>query len=168
MNLKELKGMIAEEYSNYLKEQEDVAVDVNPDVNVDADPMGAMGDEPEMDSEETLRTIFNMLSDYFENDGEDNDMDGEEDEDGEEPTDDVEGKVDEEADLEEFYPSKNATTTKSGALGAAGYKNISKTSGHTGFGDSKSLNEGVEENNEEEKSLNEGIERMQKLANIIK
>ena len=145
--------MIAEEYSNYL-EQEEVAVDVQPDVDVDADPMD-MGDEgEEMDSDDTLRTIYNMLSDYFENDGEDNDMDGEEDEDGEEPMDDVEGE-DEEADLEEFYPSKNATTTKSGALGAAGYKkNFSKTSGHTGFGDSK--------------SLNEGVERMQKLANIIK
>ena len=34
MNLKELKGMIAEEYSRYLKEQEDVAVDVNPDVEI--------------------------------------------------------------------------------------------------------------------------------------
>ena len=155
MNLKELKSMIAEEYSNYL-EQEEVAVDVQPDVDVDADPMGSMGDEggEEMDSDNTLRAIFNMLSDYFENDGEDNDMDGDEDEDGEEPMDDVEGEKDEEADLEEFYPSKNATTTKSGALGAAGYKNFSKTSGHTGFGDSK--------------SLNEGVERMQKLANIIK
>ena len=36
MNLKELKSMIAEEYSNYL-EQEEVAVDVQPDVDVDAD-----------------------------------------------------------------------------------------------------------------------------------
>ena len=153
MNLKELKSMIAEEYSNYL-EQEEVAVDVQPDVDVDADmDMGAEGGE-EMDSEDTLRAIFNMLSDYFEADGEDNDMDGVEDEGGEEPMDDVEGQMDEEADLEEFYPSKAATTTKSGALGAAGYKNFSKSSGHTGFGDSK--------------SLNEGVERMQKLANIIK
>ena len=153
MNLKELKSMIAEEYSNYL-EQEKVAVDVQPDVDVDADmDMGAEGGE-EMDSEDTLRAIFNMLSDYFEADGEDNDMDGVEDEGGEEPMDDVEGQMDEEADLEEFYPSKAATTTKSGALGASGYKNFSKTSGHTGFGDSK--------------SLNEGVERMKKLANIIK
>ena len=153
MNLKELKSMIAEEYSNYL-EQEKVAVDVQPDVDVDADmDMGAEGGE-EMDSEDTLRAIFNMLSDYFEADGEDNDMDGVEDEGGEEPMDDVEGQMDEEADLEEFYPSKAATTTKSGALGAAGYKNFSKSSGHTGFGDSK--------------SLNEGVERMKKLANIIK
>ena len=144
MNLKELKSMIAEEYSNYL-EQEEVAVDVQPDVDVDAD-MDMGGEEMEMDSEDTLRTIFNMLKDYFEK----------EDEMGDEemPMDDVEGEEAPEADLEEFYPSKAATTTKSGALGASGYKNFSKTSGHTGFGDSK--------------SLNEGVERMQKLANIIK
>jgi|TARA_R110001583_G_scaffold66287_1_gene190723 hypothetical protein len=149
MNLKELKGMIAEEYSSYLKEQEEVAVDVQPDVDVD--PMGAMGDEDgdDKDSEATLKTIYDMLSDYFEGEeGEDDDMDNEE------PMDDVEGEEAPEADLEEFYPSKAATTTKSGALGAAGYKNFSKSSGHTGFGDSK--------------SLNEGVERMQKLANIIK
>ena len=79
---------------------------------------------------------------------------GEAEDEVEDTMDDVEGEKDEEADLEEFYPSKNATTTKSGALGAAGYKNFSKTSGHTGFGDSK--------------SLNEGVERMKKLANIIK
>ena len=146
MNLKELKGMIAEEYSSYLKEQEEVAVDVQPDVDVD--PMGAMGDEDgdDKDSEATLKTIYDMLSDYFEK----------EDEMGDEemPMDDVEGEEAPEADLEEFYPSKAATTTKSGALGASGYKNFSKSSGHTGFGDSK--------------SLNEGVERMKKLANIIK
>ena len=143
MNLKELKSMIAEEYSNYL-EQEEVAVDVQPDVDVDADMDMDMGGE-EMDSEDTLRAIYNMLSDYFEK----------EDEMGDEemPMDDVEGEEAPEADLEEFYPSKAATTTKSGALGASGYKNFSKSSGHTGFGDSKSLNE---------------VKRMQKLANIIK
>ena len=143
MNLKELKSMIAEEYSNYL-EQEEVAVDVQPDVDVDADMDMDMGGE-EMDSEDTLRAIYNMLSDYFEKEEEMGDE--------EMPMDDVEGQMDEEVDLEEFYPSKAATTTKSGALGASGYKNFSKSSGHTGFGDSKSLNE---------------VKRMQKLANIIK
>ena len=149
MNLKELKSMIAEEYSNYL-EQEEVAVDVQPD-DVDAEMNADMDGEggEEMDSEDTLRAIFNMLSDYFEKEDE---MGGEE-----MPMDDVEGEEAPEgmpADLEEFYPSKAATTTKSGALGASGYKNFSKSSGHTGFGDSK--------------SLNEGVERMKKLANIIK
>ena len=58
MNLKELKSMIAEEYSNYLAEQEDPAVAVS-DVDVDADG----GDE---NAEETLRDIYDMLKDYFE------------------------------------------------------------------------------------------------------
>ena len=59
MNLKELKAMIAEEYSNYLAEQDEPAVAVS-DADVDAD-----GDE---NAEETLRDIFNMLKDYFEGD----------------------------------------------------------------------------------------------------
>ena len=58
MNLKELKAMIAEEYSNYLAEQEEPAI-VATDKDVDA----TGGDE---DAEETLRDIFNMLKDYFE------------------------------------------------------------------------------------------------------
>ena len=57
MNLKELKSMIAEEYSNYLAEQDEPTVAVS-DADVDAD-----GDE---NAEETLRDIFNMLKDYFE------------------------------------------------------------------------------------------------------
>jgi len=144
MKLKELKGMIAEEYGRYLKEQEDVAVDVNPDVDVDAmgddldDPMGE-------DPETTLKTIYDMLKDYFEGDEKADEMD---------PETDVEPAAPD-AELEEWngLNDKKATTTKSGALGAAGYKNFSKTSGHTGFGDSKSLQE---------------VKRMQKLANLIK
>ena len=57
MNLKELKSMIAEEYNNYLTEQDEPAVSVS-DADVDAD-----GGE---DSEETLRQIYDMLKDYFE------------------------------------------------------------------------------------------------------
>ena len=152
MKLKELKAMIAEEYGRYLKEQEDVAVDVNPDVDVDA--MGAMDPEGEgEDPEATLRTIYDMLSAYFE--GED-DMDDEMG-DVDMPADaapDVEPAAPD-AELEEWNGKndKKATTTKSGKYGAAGYKNFSKSSGHTGFGDSKSLNE---------------VKRMQRLANIIK
>ena len=59
MNLKELRRMIAEEYSNYLAEQDEPTVAVS-DADVDAD-----GGE---DAEETLRDIFNMLKDYFEGD----------------------------------------------------------------------------------------------------
>ena len=153
MNLKELKGMIAEEYSSYLKEQEEVAVDVQPDVDVD--PMGAMGDEDgdDKDSEATLKTIYDMLSDYFEGEeGEDDDMDNEE------PMDDVEGEEDAEADLDE-----NATTSaqyqKTGmAAGGAG-------KGGTGY-DAGSVG-GKGRTGYDAKSI-ALQERFQKLANIIK
>ncbi len=57
MDLKELKKMIAEEYSAFKNEQAEPAVDVAPgDVDVD-------GDE---NPEETLRQIYDMLKDYFE------------------------------------------------------------------------------------------------------
>ena len=62
MNLKELRRMIAEEYSNYLAEQDEPTVAVS-----DADVDATGGDE---DAEETLRDIFNMLKDYFEGDDE--------------------------------------------------------------------------------------------------
>ena len=58
MNLKELKAMIAEEYSNYLEEQATPSVAVS-DADVDA-----TGDDE--DAEKTLRDIFEMLKDYFE------------------------------------------------------------------------------------------------------
>ena len=84
-----------------------------------------------------------MLKDYFEGDEKADEMD---------PETDVEPAAPD-AELEEFYPTKKATTTKSGALGAAGYKPAKTTSGRTGFGDSKALQE---------------VKRMQKLANLIK
>jgi len=139
MRLSELKQMVKEEYVRYLREQEDVAVDVQPDVDVDAmDP--EMGDEMD-DPETTLRTIYDMLADYFE--GEDEEVE------------DVEGPPAPEAELEEFYPTKKAVTTHSGKYGAAGYKNFAQSSGHTGFDGKKG------------KALQE-VKRMQKLANIIK
>ena len=55
MNLEELKSMIAEEYYNYLAEQDEPTVAVS-DADVDAD-----GGE---DAEETLKDIFDMLKDY--------------------------------------------------------------------------------------------------------
>ena len=70
MNLKELKRMIAEEYSNYLAEQDEPTVAVS-DADVDAD-----GGE---DAEKTLRDIFDMLKDYFEGDDDDKDDDAPED-----------------------------------------------------------------------------------------
>jgi hypothetical protein len=145
MNLKELKGMIAQEYSRYLNEQDEVPVDVDVDAG-DIDNSVDMGDEIGEDPEETLRSIYDMLSDYFEG--------GEEGGDEEIPMDDVEGGEAPEADLEEWNGKndKKAVTTRSGEYGAGGYKKASTTRGRAGFGD---------------KNLAE-MKRMQKLANIIK
>ena len=70
MNLEELKSMIAEEYYNYLAEQDEPTVAVS-DADVDAD-----GGE---DAEETLKAILDMLKDYFEGDDDDKDDDTPED-----------------------------------------------------------------------------------------
>ena len=60
MRLSELKQMVAEEYSRYLKEQAaDPMVTVEPG---DVD----MGMAADKDSEATLRQIFDMLKAYFE------------------------------------------------------------------------------------------------------
>ena len=147
MRLKELKRMIAEEYSRYLKEQEEVPVDVQPDVDVDAD-MG--GEVPEEDPETTLRAIYDMLKAYFE---------GEEEIGDEMPMDaaPIEPAAPE-ADLEEWRGKNDKTITrgsKSTSGPNAGYKKEATTRGHTGFGDAK------------KESLSE-VKRMQKLANIIK
>jgi hypothetical protein len=129
MNLKELKGMIAQEYSRYLNEQEEVPVGVDVDAG-DVDMGADMGDEMGEDPEETLRIIYDMLSDYFE---------GGEEEGGDEeiPMDDVEGGEAPEADLEEWNGKndKKAVTTRSGEYGAGGYKKAATTRGRAGFGD---------------------------------
>ena len=71
MNLKELKNMIAEEYDNYMSEQE-VAVS---DADVDATEDG--------DAEEQLRDIYDMLKAYFEDEaGEEGGVEAPEDFDG--------------------------------------------------------------------------------------
>ena len=57
MKLKDLKKMIAEEYSKYLSEQGEPEVAVS-DADVDME-----GGE---DAEATLRDIYNMLKSYFE------------------------------------------------------------------------------------------------------
>jgi len=154
MRLKELKRMIAEEYSRYLKEQEDVPVDVQPDVDVDAmGDAGDMGPEAPEDPEATLRTIYDMLKAYFEGE--------EEVPAGMPPADapaDVEPPAPPSADLEEWRGKNDKTVTrgsKSSSGPNVGYKKATTTRGHTGFGDAK------------KESLQE-VKRMQKLANIIK
>ena len=106
MNLKELRRMIAEEYSNYLAEQDDPTVAVS-----DADVDATGGDE---NAEETLRDIFNMLKDYFEggddtpaddapaDDADDDDKDDEVKEGMHDEDDKNEGKKDKE-DLQERF-----------------------------------------------------------------
>ena len=58
MNLKELKSMIAEEYTNFMAEQ-----DMDPGIEVGPNDVDAMGGG---DSEATLRQIYDMLKSYFE------------------------------------------------------------------------------------------------------
>ena len=89
MNLKELKAMIAEEYSNYLAEQDEPAVAVS-DADVDAD-----GDMKGDDSEEILKKIFDMLKDKFEGEDDEDMGDDEADEDM------MEGKDEADEDMKE-------------------------------------------------------------------
>ena len=106
MNLKELRRMIAEEYSNYLAEQDEPTVAVS-----DADVDATGGDDE--NAEETLRDIFNMLKDYFEggddtpaddaaDDADDDDKDDEVKEGMHDEDDKNEGKKDKE-DLKERF-----------------------------------------------------------------
>ena len=144
MKLDELKKMIAEEFESYMKE-DDV------DVSVGADDVDA---EMDKNPEDALEQIYKMLQDYFEGDGEDNDMDGVEDEPGEEPMEEVGEVAEGEEELEE-----NSTTAaqyqKTGfAAGKAG-KGGTGYDGKTGKGGT-----GYDAGS---KALQE---RFQKLANI--
>ena len=148
MTLKELQGMIKEEFDSYMGEAED-DVDVSvSDNDIDAEMGDEMGDEMEDAGEEdVLRNIFDLLKTHFEGGEENMDMDDEM------PMDDM---GDEEADLEE-----NATTDakfqKTGmAAGGAG-------KGGTGY-DGKA-GKGGTGYDAGSKALQE---RFQKLANIIK
>ena len=147
MKLDELKKMISEEFESYMKEDEvDVSVgDADVDMDADMDMEPGMGEE--QNPEDALEQIYQMLKAYFEEDGEDNDMDGEVDEPGE----DIE-----EADLEEnattdakFQKTGMAPASKGSAGPNAGYGAVGGK-GSTGYdAGSKALQE-----------------RFQKLANI--
>ena len=142
MTLKELQGMIKEEFDAYMGEAED-EVDVSvSDNDIDAE----MGDEMEDAGEEdVLRSIFDLLKTHFEG-GEDMDM-GMGDE--EMPMDDAEGEVAPDSELDE-WTGKN--DPKPGGKGTTGYDNKPGGKGSTGYdAGSKALQE-----------------RFQKLANIIK
>ena len=150
MKLDELKKMIQEEFESYMKE-EDV------DVSVGADDVDA---EMDKNPEDALEQIYKMLQDYFEGDGEDNDMDGVEDEPGEEPME--EAKKDDEDKMEEGVEEEleeNSTT-------AAQYQKTGFAAGKAGKGgtgyDGKA-GKGGTGYDAGSKALQE---RFQKLANI--
>ena len=138
MKLDELKKMIAEEFESYMKE-DDV------DVSVGADDVDA---EMDKNPEDALEQIYKMLQDYFEGDGEDNDMDGVEDEPGEEPVGEME--------LEE-NSTTDAKYQKTG-MAAGGPKSAGKDAGYGAVG-----GKGRTGYDAGSKALQE---RFQKLANI--
>jgi|TARA_B110000879_G_scaffold206921_1_gene289770 hypothetical protein len=150
MTLKELQGMIKEEFDAYMGEAED-DVDVSvSDNDIDAE----MGDEMEDAGEEdVLRSIFDLLKTHFEGGEEEMGMDDEM------PMDDM---GDEEGDdMGEMPMDENSTTSaqyqKTGmAAGGAG-------KGGTGY-DGKAGRGGTGYD-AGSKALQE---RFQKLANIIK
>ena len=141
MKLDELKKMIAEEFESYMKE-DDV------DVSVGADDVDA---EMDKNPEDALEQIYKMLQDYFEGDGEDNDMDGVEDEPGEEPMEEVaEEELEENSTTAAQYQKTGFAAGKAGK-GGTGYDGKAGKGG-TGYdAGSKALQE-----------------RFQKLANIVK
>ena len=143
MKLDELKKMIAEEFESYMKED-------NVDVSVGADDVDA---EMDKNPEDALEQIYKMLQDYFEGDGEDNDMDGQEDEPGEEPME--EGT---EEELEE-----NSSTEA--AVQKTGHKPFSKGSAGPNVGYGEKGGKGRTGYDAGSKALQE---RFQKLANIVK
>ena len=143
MKLDELKKMIAEEFESYMKE-DDV------DVSVGADDVDA---EMDKDPAEALEKIYQMLQDYFEGDGEDNDMDGVEDEPGEEPMEEVA-----EEELEEN--STTAAQYQKTGMAAGGPKSAGKDAGYGAVG-----GKGRTGYDAGSKALQE---RFQKLANIVK
>ena len=145
MKLDELKKMIAEEFESYMKE-DDVDVSVGADdVDMDGDMEPGMGEE--QSPEDALEKIYQMLQAYFEEDGEDNDMDGEVDEPGEDVA---------EADLEEN--STTAAQYQKTGMAAGGPKSAGKDAGYGAVGGKGST--GYDAGS---KALQE---RFQKLANI--
>ena len=159
MKLDELKKMIAEEFESYMKE-DDVDVSVGAD-DVDAE----MGDDMEQNPEEALEKIYQMLQDYFEADGEDNDMDGVEDEPGEEP-------MEEGAEEELEENSTTAAQYQKTGMAAGGPKSAGPNVGYGAVGgkggtgyDEKIGGKGRTGYDAGSKALQE---RFQKLANIIK
>ena len=153
MKLDELKKMIQEEFESYVKESE---TDVNETEIGEADVDVTVGDDDvdageDKKPEEALEKIYQMLQDYFESDGEDNDMDGVEDEPGEEPMEEAsEEELEENSSTDAAVQKTDMKPFSKGSAGKdVGYGPVGGK-GRTGYdAGSKALQE-----------------RFQKLANI--
>ena len=93
MKLKDLKKLIKEEYSEFMDEQPTPSVAVS-DTDVDA------GDG---DSEDTLRQIYDMLKDYFEDGDEADDADKADDADDGDDMDDMDDEAPGDIALQERF-----------------------------------------------------------------
>ena len=148
MKLDELKKMIQEEFESYMKE-EDV------DVSVGADDVDA---EMDKDPAEALEKIYQMLQDYFEADGDDNDNDGVTDEPGEEPVEEAKEEVEEGKEEELEENSTTAAQYQKTGYAAGGTKSAGVNVGYGPVG-----GKGRTGYDAGSKALQE---RFQKLANI--
>ena len=118
MNLKQLKKMIAEEYSAYTEQVgEPVGAPGMPGIEVGPNDIDAMGDGK--DSEDTLRQIYDMLKAYFEGGaagapaampagGDNMDMDMDMDMDAAEDMEDEEEEEEEEEEVSEEKEKKDS------------------------------------------------------------
>jgi hypothetical protein len=150
MTLKELQGMIKEEFDSYMGEAEDdVDVSVNPDSDVDAEMGDDMGDMDAAGEEDVLRKIYDLLSMHF--DGGEEKMDDEMPDMGDEEGDDMgEMSMDENSTTSAQY-QKTGMAAGGAGKGGTGYDGKAGKGG-TGYdAGSKALQE-----------------RFKKLANIIK
>ena len=155
MKLDELKKMIQEEFESYMKEDD---VDVS---------VGAGDVDAEMDKnpEDALEQIYKMLQDYFEGDGEDNDMDGVEDEPGEEPMEEMKNKDKEDKMEEGVEEELEENSTTDAKFQKTGMAPASKGSAGPNAGYGEKGGKGRTGYDAGSKALQE---RFQKLANIVK
>ena len=150
MTLKELQGMIKEEFDAYMGEAED-DVDVSvSDNDIDAEMGDDMGDMDAAGEEDVLRSIFDLLKTHFEGGEDDMDMGDE--------ADDAEGAEAPDSELDENSTTASQYQKTGMAAGGAG-------KGGTGYDAGSVGGKGRTGYDVGSKALQE---RFQKLANIIK
>ena len=176
MNLKELKKMIAEEYSAYTQEVKEQDMPDMPEmpgmpsVNVGPGDIDVAGEE---NPEETLRAIYDMLKDYFEGENmkDEPEMDEPEmDEPEEEEKEEEEEKVDEgmgmydEDEKEKKKEKKEGKKMNKKAQNSSMNENLKRK--RKALKDRK-LQEAIRKI-KKQKNSKVLVERFQKLANIKK